>query len=80
MSQGPIHPVAAAEPARPMPTRLALWAVPRSVSTAFERVFIDRDDALVLHEPFSHAYYHGPRAEAAGSMPSRRSPSTPTRR
>jgi len=60
MSQGPIHPVAAAEPARPMPTRLALWAVPRSVSTVFERVFIERDDALVLHEPFSHAYYHGP--------------------
>jgi hypothetical protein len=39
---------------------IALWAVPRSVSTAFERVFIERDDAEVLHEPFSHAYYHGP--------------------
>jgi hypothetical protein len=34
--------------------------VPRSVSTAFERVFVERDDAEVLHEPFSHAYYHGP--------------------
>jgi hypothetical protein len=43
----------------PAPTRVALWAVPRSVSTAFERVFIERDDATVLHEPFSHAYYFG---------------------
>jgi len=40
--------------------RIALWAVPRSVSTAFERVFVERADAAVLHEPFSHAYYHGP--------------------
>lgn len=40
--------------------RVALWAVPRSVSSAFERSFIERDDTLVLHEPFSHAYYHGP--------------------
>lgn len=55
MSHGPIPPAAAREP-----RRIALWAVPRSVSTAFERVFIERDDAEVLHEPFSHAYYHGP--------------------
>ncbi|MDX1540227.1 MAG: hypothetical protein R3349_02375 [Geminicoccaceae bacterium] len=41
------------------PVRIALWAVPRSVSTAFERVFVERDDAMVLHEPFSHAYYFG---------------------
>lgn len=41
------------------PTRVALWAVPRSVSTAFERIFVERDDATVLHEPFSHAYYFG---------------------
>ena len=40
--------------------RIALWAVPRSVSTAFERVFVERADADVLHEPFSHAFYHGP--------------------
>ena len=55
MSQGPIQPATTAEP-----TRVALWAVPRSVSTAFERVFIERDDAEVLHEPFSQACYHGP--------------------
>jgi Sulfotransferase domain len=38
---------------------VALWAVPRSISTAFERVFVERDDFEVLHEPFSDAYYHG---------------------
>lgn len=55
MSHGPVPSAPAAES-----RRIALWAVPRSVSTAFERVFIERDDAEVLHEPFSHAYYHGP--------------------
>jgi Sulfotransferase domain len=39
---------------------IALWAVPRSLSTAFERVFVERDDLEVLHEPFSAAYYYGP--------------------
>ena len=36
---------------------IALWAVPRSISTAFERVFVERDDFEVLHEPFSASYY-----------------------
>ncbi|HET7479084.1 MAG TPA: hypothetical protein VFJ72_06170 [Rubrobacteraceae bacterium] len=36
---------------------VALWAVPRSISTAFERVFVERDDFEVLHEPFSASYY-----------------------
>ena len=39
---------------------VALWAVPRSISTAFERIFVERDDFEVLHEPFSEAYYYGP--------------------
>jgi hypothetical protein len=38
---------------------IALWAVPRSLSTAFERVFVERDDFEVLHEPFSASYYYG---------------------
>jgi Sulfotransferase domain len=38
---------------------IALWAVPRSLSTAFERVFVERDDLEVLHEPFSVSYYYG---------------------
>src|SRR5215210_1912388 len=41
------------------PKSIALWAVPRSLSTAFERVFVERDDIEVLHEPFSAAYYYG---------------------
>lgn len=39
------------------PKPIALWAVPRSISTAFERVFVERDDFEVLHEPFSESYY-----------------------
>lgn len=39
---------------------IALWAVPRSRSTAFERVFVERDDFEVCHEPFSATYYHSP--------------------
>ena len=38
---------------------VALWSVPRSISTAFERVFVEREDFEVLHEPFSDAYYYG---------------------
>ena len=38
---------------------VALWAVPRSISTAFERVFLERNDFEVLHEPFSASYYYG---------------------
>ena len=37
---------------------VALWSVPRSISTAFERVFVERDDFEVLHEPFSASYYY----------------------
>ena len=40
------------------PKPIALWAVPRSLSTAFERVFVERDDLEVLHEPFSVSYYN----------------------
>ncbi len=39
---------------------LALWATPRTVSTAFERMMIERGDHLVLDEPWSRAYYLGP--------------------
>jgi hypothetical protein len=34
-----------------------LWAVPRSISTAFERVFLERGDFEVIQEPFSLTYY-----------------------
>lgn len=35
----------------------ALWAHPRSMSTAFERVMRERGDLDCLHEPFMHDYY-----------------------
>lgn len=37
---------------------VALWAVPRSISTAFERIFVERGDFTVFHEPFSASYYY----------------------
>ncbi|MGF1473660.1 MAG: sulfotransferase family protein [Rubrobacteraceae bacterium] len=36
---------------------VALWAVPRSISTAFERIFVEREDFEVFHEPFAVSYY-----------------------
>lgn len=46
-------------PVMPNPI-LALWAVPRSVSTAFERMMAARGDLQVFNEPFSGHYYYGP--------------------
>jgi hypothetical protein len=36
------------------PRLIALWSAPRSRSTAFERMMIERGDFTVVHEPFSH--------------------------
>lgn len=36
---------------------IALWAHPRSRSTALERVFIERRDFEVFHEPFAHTVF-----------------------
>jgi hypothetical protein len=36
---------------------LPLWSVPRSISTAFERMMMERGDFTVYHEPFSYYYY-----------------------
>ncbi len=42
---------------------IALWCVPRSISTAFERIFKrlqELGEAItVMHEPFASAYYFG---------------------
>lgn len=35
----------------------ALWAHPRSMSTAIERVMRERGDLICLHEPFMNHYY-----------------------
>ena len=36
---------------------VALWATPRSVSTAFEKTFSQRSDTKIVHEPFCDTYY-----------------------
>ncbi len=38
---------------------LALWATPRSTSTAFEWMMRQRDDLSCWHEPFGEAWYQG---------------------
>jgi hypothetical protein len=39
---------------------IALWATPRTASTAFERMMIERGDHTVVNEPWSRCYYYGP--------------------
>ncbi|HZM77379.1 MAG TPA: hypothetical protein VFC19_16725 [Candidatus Limnocylindrales bacterium] len=41
------------------PRILALWSAPRSRSTAFLRMMVERGDFLVIHEPFSHCMDFG---------------------
>lgn len=38
---------------------VVLWAVPRSVSTAFEKTFTNFGQFAVMHEPFTDCYYFG---------------------
>lgn len=42
-----------------MPKILALWAVPRSTSTAFEWMMRVRGDMTCFHEPLGEAWYQG---------------------
>lgn len=42
-----------------------LWATPRSVSTAFERVMKNSAELHALHEPFTDAYYFGPERKSS---------------
>lgn len=37
---------------------IVLWGTPRSVSTAFEKTFVERQDIAVVHEPFAECYYY----------------------
>jgi len=46
---------------------VALWSVPRSRSTAFLRMMIERGDVAVVHEPFSHVSDFG-EAVVAGKV------------
>jgi hypothetical protein len=45
-----------------------LWSVPRSVSTGFERMMMERGDFFVFHEPFSYFFYAKEQAAAAVGM------------
>jgi hypothetical protein len=52
---------------------IALWAVPRSTSTAFEKTFSCRLDTKIIHEPFTDCYYFGSerRSRRYGDRPDR---------
>jgi hypothetical protein len=47
------------ESAGDLPSIIALWSPPRSRSTAFARMMVERGDYTVLHEPFSHLMNFG---------------------
>lgn len=47
---------------------LALWSVPRSISTGFERMMMERGDFKIIHEPFSYFYYAKEKRAAAAHM------------
>ena len=53
------------------PQILALWAVPRSTSTAFAKAISGGKGVRVLHEPFTDCYYFGPqrRSKRYGDSP-----------
>jgi hypothetical protein len=50
---------------------IAIWGVPRSVSTAFEKTFTRLQGLRIVHEPFSDCYYFGPTRRSAryGNVP-----------
>lgn len=48
---------------------VVLWCHPRSVSTAFELAFLQREEELYcLHEPFGDAFYFGPQRQSPRYM------------
>lgn len=49
---------------------IAIWGVPRSVSTAFEKTFTRLPGLRIVHEPFADCYYFGPqrRSERYGEV------------
>ena len=44
---------------------LGLWAVPRSMSTAFAKAISGSPGVHVLHEPFTDCYYFGPKRRSS---------------
>jgi hypothetical protein len=51
-----------------MNTIVPLWSIPRSVSTGFERMMMERGDFKVIHEPFSYFFYAKEQAATAVGM------------
>ena len=47
---------------------IPLWSIPRSVSTGFERMMMERGDFKVIHEPFSYYFYAKAQEAAAVGM------------
>jgi len=47
---------------------IPLWSIPRSISTAFERMMMERGDFKVIHEPFSYFFYAKEQSAAAVGM------------
>jgi hypothetical protein len=47
---------------------IPLWSIPRSVSTGFERMMMERGDFKVIHEPFSYFFYAKEQAATAVGM------------
>jgi len=44
--------------------RVALWGVPRSYSSLFERSILQIENSHAFHEPYFPAYYHGPERQS----------------
>lgn len=55
---------------------IALWAHPRSMSTATERIMRERGDLTCFHEPFMHDYYVGQGRDFPGFEPIEGHPTT----
>lgn len=51
-----------------MNTIVPLWSIPRSVSTGFERMMMERGDFKVIHEPFSYFFYAKEQSATAVGM------------
>jgi hypothetical protein len=47
---------------------IPLWSIPRSVSTGFERMMMERGDFKVVHEPFSYFFYAKEQSATAVGM------------
>ena len=52
---------------------VVIWAVPRSVSTAFEKALSRSQGVVAVHEPFTDCYYFGPTRRSSRARRGRKS-------